>query len=268
MMLDATRHYDQPLTADRLFAWHASLFPTGRSGMRTIRAGTWRDDHTGPMQVVSGRIGRERVHYEGPAAGRLAQEMQAFLEWFEDAGAGHDPVLKAGLAHLWCATMHPFDDGNGRMARAIADLALARSERSAQRFYSMSSQIRQERAAYYDILERTQRGTLDVTPWMEWFLACPSRAIDGAQTTLAAVLAKPRFWQTLGTAPVNERQRFMLNRLLEGFEGHLTTSKWATTATCSSDTALRDILELVERGILERNPGRGRSTSYSLAGIQ
>jgi len=268
MMLDATRHYDQALTADRLCAWHASLFPTGRSGMRTIRVGTWRDDHTGPMQVVSGPIGRERVHYEGPAAGRLAQEMKAFLEWFEGAGADHDPVLKAGLAHLWFATIHPFDDGNGRIARAIADLALARSERSAQRFYSMSSQIRQERAAYYDILERTQRGTLDVTPWMEWFLACLSRAIDGAQTTLAAVLAKARFWQALGAVPLNERQRLLLNRLTEGFEGTLTTSKWATIAKCSSDTALRDILELVERGIFERNPGRGRSTSYSLAGIQ
>jgi Fic family protein len=268
MMLDATRHYDQPLTADRLCAWHASLFPTGRSGMRTIRVGTWRDDHTGPMQVVSGPIGRERVHYEGPAAGRLGQEMKAFVEWFEGAGADHDPVLKAGLAHLWFATIHPFDDGNGRIARAIADLALARSERSAQRFYSMSSQIRQERAAYYDILERTQRGTLDVTPWMEWFLACLSRAIDGAQTTLAAVLAKARFWQALGAVPLNERQRLLLNRLTEGFEGTLTTSKWATIAKCSSDTALRDILELVERGIFERNPGRGRSTSYSLAGIQ
>jgi Fic family protein len=220
MMLDATRHYDQPLTVERLFAWHASLFPTGRSGMRKLRVGTWRNDSTGPMQVVSGPIGRERVHDEGPAAGRLAREMKAFLDWFEAAGADHDLVLQAGLAHLWFVTIHPFDDGNGRIARAIADLALARSERSAQRFYSMSSQIRQERAAYYDILERSQRGPLDVTPWMEWFLACLTRAIDGAQTTLAAVLMKARFWQTLGTAPINERQRHMLNHLLEGFEGH------------------------------------------------
>lgn len=268
MMLDATRHYDQPLTVERLFAWHASLFPTGRSGMRKVRVGAWRNDSTGPMHVVSGPIGRERVHYEGPAASRLEQEMKAFLDRFEAAGADHDPVLKAGLAHLWFVTIHPFDDGNGRIARAIADLALARSERSAQRFYSMSSQIRQERAAYYDILERTQRGSLDVTPWMEWFLACLTRAIDGAQTTLAAVLTKARFWQTLGTAPINERQRLMLNHLLEGFEGHLTTSKWATIAKCSSDTALRDILELLDRGILVRNPGRGRSTSYSLAEIR
>jgi len=268
MMLDATRRYDQALTADRLYAWHAALFPTGRSGMRRIRVGAWRDDSTGPMQVVSGPIGRERVHYEGPAAGRLEKEMSAFLEWFEGAGADGDPVLKAGLAHFWFVTIHPFDDGNGRIARAIADLALARSEGSAQRFYSMSSQIRKERAAYYDVLERAQKGTLDVTPWLEWFLACLSRAIEGAQTTLAAVLAKAHFWQTLGTTPVNERQRIMLTRLLEGFEGPLTTSKWATIAKCSADTALRDILQLVERGILVRNAGRGRSTSYSLAGIQ
>jgi Fic family protein len=265
MVLDATRHYDEALSADRLCAWHASLFPTGRSGMRRIRVGAWRDDSTGAMQVVSGPIGRERVHYEGPAAGRLEQEMTAFLEWFETAGADHDPVLKAGLAHLWFVTIHPFDDGNGRIARAIADLALARSERRAQRFYSMSRQIRQERTAYYDILERTQKGALDVTPWMEWFLACLSRAIEGAQTELAAVLAKARFWQTLGTVPINDRQRLMLNRLLDGFEGHLTTSKWGTIARCSADTALRDILQLVDRGILVRNAGRGRSTSYSLA---
>ena len=268
MTLDATRRYKQALTADRLFAWHASLFPTGRSGMRKIRVGAWRDDSTDPMQVVSGPFGRERVHYEGPAAGRLGKEMKAFLEWFEGAGADHDPVLQAGLAHLWFVTLHPFDDGNGRIARAIADLALARSERSAQRFYSMSSQIRQERAAYYDILERTQRGTLDVTLWMEWFLACLSRAIEDAQTTLAAVLAKARFWQTIGTVPINGRQRLMLNRLTEGFEGALTTSKWATITKCSSDTALRDILDLVERGILVRGPAGGRSTSYSLAEIR
>lgn len=177
-------------------------------------------------------------------------------------------MLKAGLAHLWFVTIHPFDDGNGRIARAIADLALARSERSPQRFYSMSAQIRQERAAYYDILEHTQQGTLDVTPWMTWFLACLGRAIDEAQTTLAAVLSKGRFWQSFGAVPINERQRLILNRLLDGFEGTLTTSKWARIATCSSDTALRDILDLVERGMLVRNPGGGRSTSYALAEVR
>ena len=266
MMLDATRHYDQPLTTERLFAWHASLFPTGRSGMRKTRVGVWRDDSTGSMQVISGPIGRERAHFEAPAAKRLNREMKAFLDWFneEDASADVDAVLKAGLAHLWFVTVHPFDDGNGRIARAIADLVLARSEQSSQRFYSMSAQIRQERGAYYDVLEQTQKGSLDVTAWMQWFLACLGRAIDGAQTTLSAVLQKARFWKTLGDVPINERQRLVLNRLLDGFEGNLTTSKWAKIAKCSSDTALRDIAELVERGTLVRNTAGGRSTSYAL----
>ena len=270
MMLDATRNYDQPLTDERLFGWHASLFHTGRSGMRLVRVGAWRDDSTGPMQVVSGPVGRERVHFEGPAAKRLGREMTTFLRWFNE-GTGTavvDEVLRASLAHLWFVTIHPFDDGNGRIARAIADLTLARSEHSSQRFYSMSAQIRRERNDYYDILERTQRSALDVTPWMEWFLGCLGRAIDGAQTTLAAVLRKARFWQALSDVPINERQRVMLNRLLDGFEGKLTTSKWATIAKCSPDTALRDILDLVEHGILVRNPGAGRSASYSLAEIR
>ena len=267
MMLDATRKYDEPLTPERLVAWHASLFPTGRSGMRDIRVGAWRDDKTGPMQVVSGPIGRERVHFEAPAAKRLNQEMKAFVGWF-NKDSDVDAVLKAGLGHLWFVTIHPFDDGNGRIARAIADLALARSEQSPQRFYSMSAQIREEREAYYDVLERTQKGTLDVTPWMEWFLACLGRAIVGAHTTLAAVLHKARFWQTLRDVPINERQRLMLNRLLDGFEGNLPTSKWAKIAKCSSDTALRDITDLVERRILVRNAAGGRSTSYTLRGIR
>jgi Fic family protein len=264
MVLDATRHYDQPLTNERLLAWHAALFPTGRSGMTRIRAGAWRDDRTGPMEVVSGPVGKEHVHFEAPAVIRLSREMQAFLEWF-DAGAEMDPVLKAGLAHLWFVTVHPFDDGNGRIARAIADLALARSENSVQRFYSMSAQIRQERAAYYDILEGTQKGTLDITPWMEWFLGCLGRAIDGARVTHGAVLAKARFWEAIAGVAINERQRLVLNRLLDGFEGKLKTSKYAKLAKCSQDTALRDILALVERGILVRNPAAGRSTSYALA---
>ncbi len=267
MVLDATRNYDHPLTPDRLFGWHASLFPAGRSGMRKLRVAAWRDDSTGPMQVVSGPFGRERVHFEGPPAKRLHGEMAAFLRWFNEGKGPRvtDEVLRAGLAHFWFVTIHPFDDGNGRIARAIADLALARSEHTAQRFYSMSAQIRRERDDYYDILERTQKGTMDVTPWMDWFLGCLGRAIDGAQATLAAVLRKARFWQKLRDAPINDRQRVMLNRLLDGFEGKLTTSKWAAIAKCSSDTALRDILDLVERGLLMRNPGAGRSTSYSLA---
>jgi len=266
MMLDATRHYDQPLSGERLFAWHASLFPTGRSGMTRIRAGSWRDDSTGPMEVVSGPIGKERVHFQAPPARRLNREMQAFLDWF-NAGAGIDPVLEAGLAHLWFVTIHPFDDGNGRIARAIADMALARSENSPQRFYSMSAQIRQERSTYYDILEKTQKGTMDITPWMQWFVGCLGRAVDGAQTALGAVLTKAQVWESTAGVAINERQRLVLNRLLDGFEGELTTSKYAKLAKCSQDTALRDILPLVEHGILIRNSKGGRSTSYALAKI-
>jgi Fic family protein len=263
MMLDATRHYDKPLTDERLFAWHASLFPTGRSGMTKIKAGAWRDDSTGPMEVVSGPIGKEKVHFQAPEARRLDADMRTFLAWF-NATADIDQVLKAAQAHLWFVTIHPFDDGNGRIARAIADMALARSENSPQRFYSMSAQIRQERAAYYDILEQTQKSTLDITPWMEWFLGCLGRAIEGAQTMLGTVLAKARFWKRIADFPINERQRVVLNRLLNGFEGKLTTTKYAALAKCSQDTALRDILPLVERGILLRNPEGGRSTSYAL----
>lgn len=263
MTLDATQSYDRPLTTERLFSWHAALFPTGRSGMNKIRVGAWRDDKSGPMQVVSGPVGRERVHYQAPAAGKVAREMRAFLKWF-NGDTAVDPVLKAALAHLWFVTIHPFDDGNGRMARAIADMGLARSEQSPQRFYSMSAQIRQERKAYYDILEATQKGDLDVTPWVEWFLACLDRAFARADGILANVLAKSRFWQTYAGAAFNDRQRDMLNRLLEGFDGKLTSSKWAKIEKCSQDTALRDIEDLVDRGVLTKDPAGGRSTSYSL----
>jgi Fic family protein len=266
MVLDATGHYEQPLTAERLFGWQASLFPTGRSGMRRLRVGAWRDDRSGPMQVVSGPIGRERVHFEAPVSGELNREMQVFLNWF-DEHTETDWVAKAGLAHLWFVTIHPFDDGNGRIARAVTDMALARSENSVQRFYSMSAQIRQERAAYYDVLETTQKGTMDITLWMEWFLGCLGRAIEGAQATLATVLSKARFWETFADVSINDRQRLVLNHLLDGFEGKLTTSKWARLAKCSHDTALRDIMALVERGLLVRNPEGGRSTSYNLASI-
>ncbi len=266
MMLDATQRYDQPLTAERLFGWHASLFPTGRSGMHRITVGAWRDDSAAPMQVVSGPVGRERVHFEAPAADRLEQEMRRFLEWF-NGDAAMEPVMKAALAHLWFVTIHPFDDGNGRIARAIADMALARSERSSQRFYSMSAEIREERGEYYGILERTQKATMDVTVWMEWFLGCLSRAIDGAQAALSSVIEKARYWEKLRDVPLNERQRSMINRMLDGFEGKLTTSKWAALTKSSSDTALRDIQVLVERGVLVRNPGGGRSTSYSLGAL-
>ena len=265
MMLDATQNYRQPLTARRLFQWHASLFPTGQSGMTKIRTGAWRDDRTGPMQVVSGPMGKERVHFEAPKAKRLDGEMRAFVKWFE-SGEITDLVLKGGLAHLWFVTIHPFDDGNGRVARAIADMALARSEDSPQRFYSMSAQVRQERNAYYDILERTQKGTMDVTPWMEWFLGCLGRAIAGAQVALTGVLEKARFWDRVKDTKLHDRQRLVINCLLDGFEGKLTTSKYAALTKSSQDTAYRDILALVEHGVLVQNPGGGRSTSYSFAG--
>jgi Fic family protein len=231
--------------------------------MTRIIVGAWRDDATGPMRVVSGPTGRERIHYRAPAAPRLDGEMSALLKWF-DAKDALDPVLKAGLAHLRFVTIHPFDDGNGRIARAIADLVLARSEQSPQRFYSMSAQIRAERKAYYDILEATQKGGLDITAWLEWFLACLDRAIEGAEHTLSSVLRKARFWEAIRDQNFNERQRAMINRLLDGFEGKLTSSKWAKLSKCSPDTALRDITDLIGRGILVRDPGGGRSTSYSL----
>ena len=264
MMLDATTHYAQPLTADRLFDWHAALFPTSRSGMQKIAVGKWRDDSSGPMQVVSGPIGRQKVHYEAPPAPRVPEEMNRFLRWFESPGDA-DALFVAGLAHLWFVTVHPFDDGNGRIARAIADMALARSERSSQRFYSLSAQIRRERADYYTMLERTQKGTLDVTLWQEWFLSCLKRAIECSQDTLRSVLQKAHFWERFAQQPLNARQVKVLNQLLDGFEGKLTTSKWAKLTKSSQDTAYRDILDLVERGALRKDPAGGRSTSYSLA---
>lgn len=263
MMLDATQKYDEPLTKDRLFGWHSALFPTGRSGMRKIIVGAWRDDSSGPMQVVTGPVGREKVHYEAPSADRVEAEMQAFLRWFNRAD-GMDLVLKAGMAHLWFVTIHPFDDGNGRIARAISDLMLARSEKTACRFYSMSAQIRQERDDYYRILEATQKGDLDITPWLDWFLGCLGRAFDGAEAILAGVLRKARFWERHAELRLNDRQRLMLNRLLNGFEGKLTTSKWAKLAKCSPDTALRDIDDLIKQDVLAKDPAGGRSTSYSL----
>jgi Fic family protein len=263
MMLDATGNYAEELTEKRLFAWHAALFPTGHSGMQKIIVGAWRNDSSGPMQVVSGPVGKAKVHYEAPPAARLPREMKRFLRWFADPGST-DPLLVAGLAHLWFVTIHPFDDGNGRIARAIADMALARSEKTGQRFYSMSGQIRRERDSYYTMLERTQKGDPDVTPWQEWFLNCLLRAIEGAQDALGTVLNKARFWERFAKEPLNERQIKVLNRLLDGFEGKLTTSKWAKVARCSQDTAHRDILDLLARGVLRKDPAGGRSTSYSL----
>ena len=259
MMLDATRNFRKPLTRKRLFDWHASLFPTGRNGMYRITVGAWRTKASGPMQVVSGPMGRERVHFEAPSAERLESEMSKFLKWF-NAPASIDPVLKAAVAHFWFVTIHPFEDGNGRIARAIADMALARADGMADRFYSMSSQIEAERKEYYLRLESAQRGDVDITRWLAWFLGCLDRAIGGADKLLATVLDKARMWERINRRPVNERQRLVINRMLDGFKGFLSTSKYAKLAKCSTDTALRDIRELLQRGILVQNEGGGRST--------
>jgi len=264
MMLDATRNYTQPLSADRLFAWHGALFPTGRSGLATVRVAAWRDDAAGPMQVVSGAFGHERVHYQAPPAACLGQEMDRFLCWFNATDTGIEPVLKAGLAHLWFVTLHPFDDGNGRIARAIGDMALARSEGTSRRFYSLSAQIQYNRSEYYQVLERTQKGSMDVTPWLDWFLENLCQAMDRAEETLALVLAKARFWEQNKARSLNQRQIMMLNRLLDGFDGKLTSSKWAKLAKCSQDTALRDITALLEFGILRKSDAGGRSTGYEV----
>lgn len=264
MMLDATQNYQSQLSDERLCAWHAALFPTGRSGMRKITVGAWREDASGPMQVVSGPVGRERVHYEAPPAANLKAEMKAFLEWFNRV-EHLDLVLKAAIAHLWFVTIHPFEDGNGRIARAVTDMVLTRSERSPQRFYSMSAQIRQDRSDYYDILEATQKGDLDITAWLQWFLDCLDRAFDGTEQILASVLRKARFWKAIDGETLTERQRKVINRLLDRFEGKMTSSKWSALTKTSPDTALRDINDLVERGILIKNEAGGRSTSYSLA---
>lgn len=264
MVLDATNHSAQALTTERLFAWHAALFPTGYSGLNTISAGVWRDDAHGPMQAVSSPIGRQKVHYAAPPAACLASEMDRFLSWLNDPKTTEPALIRAGLGHLWFVTLHPFDDGNGRIARAIGDLLLARADGSPQRFYSLSAQIQRERKAYYDVLERTQKGSLEVTEWLLWFFQMLNEAVNRAHGMLDAVLVKARFWQRQQGAALNARQIKMLNRLLDGFEGKLTTSKWATLAKCSSDTALRDINELLERGALQRSVSGGRSTSYEL----
>jgi Fic family protein len=264
MMLDATQKYAELLTAERLFAWHASLFPTGRSGMRRITVGAWRPADIGAMQVVSGPMGHERVHFEAPTADRLEHEVLVFLDWFK-AAKGIDPVLKAGIAHFWFVTIHPFEDGNGRISRVIADMALARAEGTIERFYSMSAQIEAEKKEYYLNLERSQKGGVDITSWLEWFLGCLGRAVAGAEDGLASVLRKAKVWEQINSqSPVNERQRKVINRLLDGFEGKLSTSKYAKLAQCSGDTALRDIKMLLDRGILVQEEGGGRNTSYRL----
>lgn len=263
MMLDATQGFQNPLTQKRLLGWHASLFPTGFSGMYKITVGTYRDGKGGPMQVVSGPMGRERVHFEAPDAKRLKKEMTKFLSWFNSKST-IDMVLKAALAHLWFVTIHPFDDGNGRIARAIGDMQLARSENSTQRFYSLSAQIRQERSDYYAMLERTQKGSLDVTEWLKWSLTCLDHALSATKKTLKSIMDKARFWETHKTTPFNARQQLILHKLLDGFIGKLTSSKWAKITKCSQDTALRDIQDLLDQKLLVKEAAGGRSTAYLL----
>ena len=267
IMLDATQNYTLSLTEERLFAWHSALFPTGRSGMHKITVGAWRTDASGSMQVVSGAIGRQKVHFEAPSAKRLNVEMQAFLQAFNAPQAG-DPVLKAGIAHLWFVTIHPFEDGNGRIARAIADMALTQADNTTERFYSMSMQIEAERKQYYEQLERQQRSSPNITEWLLWFLECLERAIHKAEETLQLVMYKANLWDQINKKLINERQQLIINRMLHQFQGHMNTSKYAKLAKCSNDTALRDIKKLVQRGILIQNTSGGRSTSYRLAAAE
>jgi Fic family protein len=267
MMLDATQNHDDLLTHDRLFGWHAAMFPAGRSGMHKIAVGRYRDNATDdPMQVVSGPMGKEKVHFQAPDSNILQHEMTPLLDWF-NTDQQLDAVLKAALAHLWFVTIHPFDDGNGRIARAITDMQLSRADQSQQRFYSMSSQIRTERKDYYDILEKTQKGTLDVTGWFDWFLSCLDRALANTNKTLGGVLQKARFWEKHSATVLNDRQRIMLNKLLDGFDGKLTSSKWAKITKTSQDTAGRDINDLLNKDILIKESSGGRSTSYVLKNI-
>ncbi len=264
--LDATKKFAQPLTRERLFGWHAALFPTGYSGMRRVKVGGWREDADGPMQVVSGPMGREKVHYEAPPAGRVEAEMVAFIAWFEQPRT-IDGILHAAIAHLWFVTIHPFDDGNGRIARALADMSLARSENSPQRFYSLAGEIRRERPDYYATLEQTQKGDLDITERLLWFVGCFARALDAAEEACQGVLHKAEFWQRHAFTAMNERQKKVLNRFLDGFGGKLTAQKWKTLAKCSMPTAQRDIKDLCDRGLLIRNEGGSKNTSYRIAEI-
>ena len=267
MMLDATQNYNQPLTKKRLLGWHTVLFPAGNKKPFQIKVGKWRTNSKGPMQVVSGSIGREKVHFEAPPAEDIEAEMKKFLEWF-NSDVKMDSILKASVAHLWFVTIHPFEDGNGRIARAIADLQLARADNSSQRFYSMSAQIQKERNQYYTILEQTQKGSLNISKWQEWFLDCLNRSLDATGTTLSKILYKAKFWNTFKSPDINERQTSIINKMLDDFEGKLTSSKWAKMCKCSHDTALRDIHHLIEKGILQKEPGGGRSTAYELSKVE
>ena len=263
LMIDATQNYNEPLDKDRLFGWHAALFPTGRSGINKIVIGNWRDNNKGPMQVVSGALGNEKVHYEAPHSDRLEYEMKLFLEWY-NSDDKIDHILKSAISHLWFVTIHPFDDGNGRIARAIADMQLAKADASPHRFYSLSVQLQLERNHYYNILEKTQKGTLDITEWLLWFLKCMDNALNTTDEILQTVLLKTRFWDKHTKTPMNQRQGLLINKIIDGFTGKLSSSKWAAIAKCSPDTALRDINDLIEKDILVKETSGGRSTHYIL----
>jgi Fic family protein len=263
LMLDATKNYDKELNKSRLFSWHSALFPTGQSGIYKIVTGNWRDDSTGPMQVVSGAMGKEKVHYQAPPAEALENEMRIFFDWF-NFEQNTDFVLKAAIAHLWFVTLHPFEDGNGRISRALSDMLLARSDEQSNRFYSMSTQIRKERNSYYNILEKSQKSSLDITAWLEWFLNCLLHAIENSEELLEKIIYKHSFWLTNSKATINDRQRKILNMLMDDFEGKLNTTKWAKIGKCSQDTALRDIQDLIEKGIMVKREQGGRSTNYEL----
>jgi Fic family protein len=263
LMIDATKNFDKELNKERLLSWHAALFPTGQSGMYKIITGQWRDDSTGPMQVVSGALGKEKVHYQAPPAAQIENEMRIFLDWF-NLEQNTDLVMKAAIAHLWFVTIHPFEDGNGRISRALSELFLARSDEQSYRFYSMSAQIRKERNSYYDILEKTQKSGLDITNWLEWFLNCLLHAIENSEKLLEKIIYKHYFWLKNSNININDRQRKILNMLMDDFEGVLNTTKWAKIGKCSQDTALRDIQDLIEKGILIKSEQGGRSTNYEM----
>jgi Fic family protein len=263
MTIDATQHYQKPLSKKRLCTWQTQLFPLRKSGNFKVLTGNYRKDETGPMQVISGALGKERIHFEAPAATILTAEMAQFIKWF-NTHHDVDPVLKAAIAHLWFITLHPFEDGNGRIARALTDMQLARADESAQRFYSMSAQILLQRNQYYEILEHTQQGKLDITKWIQWFMQCLMAALLATNDTLDEVLRKGKFWDTHAKTLFNNRQQLMLNKLLDGFDGNLTSTKWAKVSKCSADTALRDIQDLIDKQALVKTTGGGRSTSYKV----
>lgn len=263
LMVDATKNAFKPLSADRLFDWHSALFPTGRSGIYKIIVADWRKDTTGPMQVVSGALGKEKVHFQAPDSSLVNTEMKQFLAWFNE-NLTNDLVIKAAVAHLWFVTIHPFDDGNGRIARAITDMLLAQSDKGTQRFYSMSAQIRVERKQYYEMLEKTQKGNLDITEWVQWFLNCLINALKASDSVLTKVLFKANFWNKNAKTLINERQKNMLNKILDDFDGKLTSSKYAKISKCSKDTAIRDLNDLIEKNILQKEAAGGRSTNYEV----